>query len=71
MKTSIVVVGRRLQTKMRLRDPVVAHLCGLFFHHFLLLLPEKLRPERIRGETPKESTQNLQPKRTRLSNEFG
>ena len=40
VKMSIVVVGRRLQIKMRLRDPVVAHLRGLLFHHFLLLLPE-------------------------------
>jgi len=58
-KTSVMVMGRQLQTKMRLCGPKVAHLRGLFRQHFLLLLPEKLGPERVRGNTTNKSTQNF------------
>jgi len=64
-------VGRRLQTRMRLCDPLVAHLRGLILHNLLLLLPEKLGPERIRGDATNKSAQNFQPEEMRLKNRFG
>jgi hypothetical protein len=46
----------------------VAHLRRLFRHNFLLLLPEKLGPERVRGDTTNKSAKNFQPKGMRLNN---
>lgn len=65
-----MVAGRRLQTKMRSCNPKVAHLRGLFRHYFLLLLPEKLSPKRIRGDSTNEGAQDFQPKEARLNNVF-